>query len=181
MGYKYNEDDILAAAVESALEDGLSALTFGRLGKRLGVADRSIVYYFPTKHDLVTRTTVAVGLQLQEVLAEAFGDDPLSFGELVRRAWPVLSAHDADAVFAVFFELVGLGAAGIPPYDTLARVIVEAWVDWLAPRVEAADETAARETAYATVATIDGLLLLQRTCGPGAARAAMQSLGLAST
>ena len=61
MGYKYNETEILDAAVQAALEDGLSRLTFGRLAKRLGIADRSIVYYFPTKADLLTQTIARIG------------------------------------------------------------------------------------------------------------------------
>ena len=49
MGYKYDRNEILAAAVEAVADDGLSQLTFGRLAKRIGINDRSIVYYFPTK------------------------------------------------------------------------------------------------------------------------------------
>ena len=178
MGYKYDENEILTAAVEAVLEDGLSALTFGRLATRLGIADRSIVYYFPTKNDLVTRTLFAVGQQLQAVLARGFGDDPLPVPELIRRAWPALSSPEADPVFAVFFELVGLGAASIPPYDTLASSIMEAWIDWLVPRIEAPNKKAARKQAYATVATLDGLLLLRHTCGAKAADAAARGLGI---
>lgn len=178
MGYKYDEDDILAAAVEAVLDDGLTALTFGRLAKRLGIADRSIVYYFPTKTDLITRTTFALGANLQALLAEAFGEEPLSGHELMCRAWPTLASAEADPVFAVFFELVGLGAASIPPFDTLAPAIMEAWIDWLVHRINAIDETTARQVAYATVATLDGLLLLRHTCGPDAAEAAARSLDL---
>ena len=181
MGYKYNEDDILNEAIEAVLEDGISALTYGRVAKRLGIADRSIVYYFPTKTDLVTRTIFAVGLRLQAILAEAFGDDRLSGDELIRRAWPPLSSPEADPVFAVFFELAGRGAASIPPYDTLAQAVIETWVDWLIPRIDATDQASARQVAYATVATIDGLLLLRQISGPDAADAAARSLGITTT
>ena len=178
MGYKYDENEILSAAVDAVMEEGLSVLTFGRLAKRLGIADRSIVYYFPTKADLVTRTTHAVGLRLQTALARAFGDTPLTADELMRRAWPELSSPGVDPLFAVFFELVGLGAASIPPYDELAPALMEAWIDWLVPRIDATGD-AARQVAYATVATLDGLLLLRHTCGPDAADAAARHLGIA--
>ncbi|MEZ5245227.1 MAG: TetR/AcrR family transcriptional regulator [Acidimicrobiales bacterium] len=178
MGYKYDEDEILDAAVDAVLEEGLSALTFGRLAKRLGIADRSIVYYFPTKAELVTRTTSAVGSQLQAALARAFGDAPLPGDELMRRAWPVLSSPDVDPLFAVFFELVGLGAASIPPYDALAPALMEAWIQWLVPRIDAPEEVA-WQVASATVATLDGLLLLRHTCGPDAADAAARHFGIA--
>ena len=60
MGYKYDADELLAAAAEFVLDEGLSALTYGRLAQRLGIPDRSIVYYFPTKVDLVTRTVLTL-------------------------------------------------------------------------------------------------------------------------
>ncbi|MEM8922359.1 MAG: helix-turn-helix domain-containing protein [Actinomycetota bacterium] len=180
MGYKYDEDEILAAAVEAVLDEGLSRLSFGRLAQRMGIADRSIVYYFPTKADLVTRTAFAIGLQLQSVLAEAFGDEPLDGRQLMRRAWPVLTAPDADPLFAAFFELTGLGAASVTPFDTLAPMLIEAWVDWLTPRIDPADPAggpdAVRSEAYALVATLDGLLLLHHTTGTEAARRAAAAL-----
>ena len=175
MGYKYHEDEILAAAVESVLEQGLSALTFGRLAKRIGIGDRAIVYYFPTKSALITRTVTEPAGQLQGLLIEAFGPGRLSKDELVRRAWPVLASPSADPVFSVFFELVGLAAAAVQPFDVLAQTVMQSWVEWLVPHVEA-PENEARAVAYATVATLDGLLLLRHTLGPRIANLAAQEL-----
>ena len=72
MGHKHTREQILEGAMAAALDDGLSQLTFGRLAKRLGTSDRVIVYYFPTKDDLVSDVLVTVGMQVQEVLARAF-------------------------------------------------------------------------------------------------------------
>jgi AcrR family transcriptional regulator len=177
MGYKYDEIDMLSAAVEAVLEDGLSALTFGRLARRLDIADRSIVYYFPTKSDLVSRTVIELGVRLQSLLGEAFGDQRLTADQLLRRAWPILASETADPVFAVFFELVGLAAASVEPYDSLAPALMNSWVEWLTDRIDA--PTRARPSiAYATIATLDGLLLLRHTCGPDAANLAAANLGI---
>jgi AcrR family transcriptional regulator len=177
MGYKYDENDILAAAVEAVLEDGLSRLTFGRLAKRLDIADRSIVYYFPTKSDLLTRTIFLIAERLQELLDKAFGDQPLSGIELLRRAWPVLTSRDADDVFAIYFELVGLGAANLEPFDTLAPAVMHEFVEWVVPRLDAPDATA-YATALSTLATLDGLLLLRQVLGTDAADLAAANLGV---
>ena len=60
MGYRHTKDDILDAAVATAFEDGLSQLTFGRVAKRRGISDRVVVYYFPTKDELVTEVNARV-------------------------------------------------------------------------------------------------------------------------
>jgi hypothetical protein len=67
-----SRDEILAGALATAFEDGLSRLSFGRVAKHLGVNDRIVVYYFPTKDDLVSEVVVAMGIQRQQALALAF-------------------------------------------------------------------------------------------------------------
>ena len=52
MGHKHTKEEILEGALAAAFDDGLSQLTFGRLAKRLGINDRVVVYYFPSKDDL---------------------------------------------------------------------------------------------------------------------------------
>ena len=74
MGHRHTKEEILAAALEAALEDGLSQLTFGRLAKRMAMNDRTIVYYFPSKDDLLSEVIVSMGSQLQSTLAGAFVD-----------------------------------------------------------------------------------------------------------
>jgi len=110
VGYRHQRDDMLAAAVTVARRDGLAALTFGRVAKELDTNDRTVVYYFPTKAELVGAVILTLGGQLQQTLADAFGDGPLPPVELLDRAWPALA--DADSVFGLFFQIVGLAAAG---------------------------------------------------------------------
>lgn len=73
---------------------------------------------------------------------------------------------------------VEVGSAGIAPYPDLAKLVIETWVDWIVPRVDASD-TEARSIAYAVLATLDGLLLIRHASGPDAAAAAARQLGIA--
>lgn len=179
MGHKHTKSEILDGALAVAFADGLSNLTFGRVAKHLGINDRIVVYYFPTKDDLVGEVLVVMGLQLQETLAVAFDAPAADHLDLLSRAWPVLAHADADPVFALFFEASGLAAIGREPYRSLLPELVDAWITWTAEFVTGT-RARRRAEAEAAVATIDGLLLLRQLAGPNAARRAARTLGIRS-
>lgn len=176
MGHKHTRSELLDAALAAAFDGGLSQLTYGRVAKRLGIADRTVVYYFPSKDDLVGEVLVALGAQLQERLAPAVTARAADHRALLRAVWPILARPDADAVFALFFEALGLAAAGREPYRTLVPHLVEAWIGWAAGFI---DGTAARRRAEAeaAIAAVDGLLLLRQLAGPEVADRAARRLG----
>jgi AcrR family transcriptional regulator len=177
MGQKHSKEEILAGAVGAALAEGLSNLTFGRLAKRLGMADRTIVYYFPTKADLIAEVVIALGIRLQETLTGAFSKPATDHLGLARAAWPVLARDEADPIFALFFEANGLAAAGQQPYDSLAPQIIESWIEWMAGFL-AGTPGERRSEAEAALALVDGLLLLRQLAGPAAADRAASRLGI---
>ncbi len=177
VGYRHDRSELVAAAIDAAVEDGLSQLTFGRLAKRLGISDRMIVYYFPSKDDLITEVVLALGGELQDLLGAAFGSDRLPVDQLAMRAWPVLTTRAADRIFGVFFELTGLAAAGIEPFATMAPAAVESWVAWVAPYIEGSTKDVRHRRALGLVAQLDGLLLLRQLCGSRVADLAAVQLG----
>lgn len=177
MGHKHTHDEILAGALATAFEGGLSQVSFGRVAKHLAINDRIVVYYFPTKEDLVTEVLVALGAHLQQTLTSAFAAPAPDHLAMARAAWPVLAQPSSDPVLALFFEANGLAAAGRAPYRTVVPQLVEAWIAWAA---ELLDGTPGRRRAEAeaAVALLDGLLLLRQLAGHEAARRAARRLGV---
>lgn len=177
MGHKHTREEILAAALESAFADGLSTLSYGRVAKRLGISDRVVVYYFPTKDDLVTAVVVAMGLELQATLAAAFATPRADHRALVRTAWPILATPTADPVFALFFEANGLATAGRDPYRQLVPQLVDGWITWCTEFLDGPPEER-RGEAETAIALVDGLILLRLLVGPEAAERAAVRLGV---
>jgi AcrR family transcriptional regulator len=177
MRRRHSRDEILEGALATALEVGLSQLTYGRVAKRLGINDRVVVYYFPSKEDLITEVLLAIGLQLQETLSPAFATPAADHLDLARRTWPLVATEQADPVFALFFEANGLAAAGRAPFDEVVPQLVELWVAWAADHL-ASPEPKRRTEATAAIALIDGLLLLRQLAGAAEADAAAARLGV---
>ena len=176
---KHSKQEILDGALAVAFEHGLSQLTFGRVAKHLGIPDRTVVYYFPTKDDLVGEVILAMGAELQASLAPAFAEPAPDHRAIVATAWPLLATTDVDPVFALFFEANGLAAAGREPFKTLVPALVDAWIAWVTEFVVGPDDMARRAEAEAAIALIDGLLLVRQLAGPDAADRAAGRLGLA--
>jgi AcrR family transcriptional regulator len=177
MGHKHTRAEILEGALAAAFDDGLSQLTFGRLAKRLGISDRVVVYYFPTKADLIGDVILAMGSRLQETLAPALAERQGDHLALIRAAWPVVATPEADAVFALFFEANGLAASGQEPYRTLIPTLVELWIAWAAEFVDGTPGER-RTEAETAIAVLDGLLLLRLLAGPEPAERAARRLGV---
>jgi AcrR family transcriptional regulator len=177
MGYRHSRDDLLDAAVDVVLDDGLGGLTFASVSRRLRIADRTVVYYFPTKSDLVAAVLGRTTAQLQELLSPALGDEPSDESVVLQRSWAVLSGPASEAVFRVYFESVGLAVCGREPYQGVVEQLVAAWTTWIASRLTG-DAATRLDRAHAIVATLDGLLLIRAIAGPRAVDAAARGLGL---
>jgi AcrR family transcriptional regulator len=177
VGHKYTKEEILLGALATAFDGGLSQLTYGRVAKHLAINDRIIVYYFPSKEDLIGDVLLAMGVQLQHTLAPAFSASCADYIALMRAAWPILAHADADPIFALFFEATGLAAAGRDPYRSLMPQLVDMWITWAAEFVPGTPKQR-RTEAETAIALLDGLLLLRQVNGSSAAERAAKRLGI---
>ena len=177
MGYRHTKEEILDGALRVAFDDGLSRLTFGRVATQLAISDRVVVYYFPTKDDLIGEVLVSVGLELQQALETVIGAPAEDYLDLIGAVWPAVARPEADAVFALFFEANGLAASGREPYRTIVPMLVDGWIAWAAQYFSGSDEERLAE-AETAIALLDGLLLLRQLAGPAAAERAASRVGI---
>ena len=168
---------MLHGALDAALADGLSHLTFGRLAKRLEVSDRVVVYYFPSKDDLIGAVLVHLGTRLQNRLADVVSTPQADYLAMAKLAWPALACPEIDPLFGLLLEANGLAAAGVEPYATMIKAMVSEWVEWLASFIDGTGEYR-RTEAETALALIDGLLLVRQLAGPRAANRAAVRLGI---
>lgn len=177
MGHKHTKTEILAGALDTAFAGGLSTVSYGRVARHLAISDRIVVYYFPTKTDLISEVLTALGVQLQDALAAAVQPPVADHRALLRAVWPVLARSDTDRVFALFFEASGLAAAGRAPYADVVPELVDAWIEWAAGVLDGPSHQRRRAEAETSIAVVDGLLLLRHLAGHEAADRAAGRLG----
>jgi AcrR family transcriptional regulator len=175
MGYRHSKDEILEGAISFALAEGLSRMTFGSLARHLGISDRIIVYYFPSKSDLINEVMGQVGLRVQTTLQSVIKTAATDHKEFVGAVWPALAQRKNDPMFALFFEASGLAVAGVEPYRSMAPALVRAWIDWAEQSIDG--PPAIRKTqASAAIATLDGLLLMRQLAGAEVANRAAKGI-----
>lgn len=156
---RHDRESLLAAAVEVALQDGLAALTFAAVGQRAGVPDRTVVYYFPAKPDLVAAVMTALAAQ---VVAAADRDPgPWPVAEAPARLGALLTGPDVGTVLARWLELCLLGADPASPYRPLAAGLGDGFVSLVAARLADVPDAERRAAAARVIALVDGAMLLR--------------------
>jgi AcrR family transcriptional regulator len=175
MGYLHEAGTVLDAAVHVAARDGLAKLTFRSVGKHLGLADRTVVYYFPSKHDLVKAVLDAVTARIRAVLAATLAGDRVRPRALVSVCWAALTGPEAEAMSRLYVEALGLAAAGHEPYQSSVTALTATWAAWAEDHLDV--PTKDRQShAAAVLAALDGLLVLRLAAGEHLAADALHGL-----
>lgn len=136
-----------------------------------------MVYYFPTKIDLVAAVLDHATARLLEALTGALGGDTKGFREVLGRSWIALRAPELTPAVRLYVEAVGLAAGGREPYRSVVTRLADSWLPWFAGHL-ATTRGNLDEHAAALVAALDGLLVLRVTAGPEVAAAAARGLDL---
>lgn len=157
---RHDRTALLAAAVAVCRDEGLSALTFDAVGRRAGVPDRTVVYYFARKSELLAAVIGVMAHDLVAALDAGIDKRRYSSKELLRLVWPTLCTPSSRPVVRVWLELAVLGAAGEQPHRDAAQHLGELWLEWLSGRVSGRTRHQRAQRAAVLLARIDGALLL---------------------
>jgi AcrR family transcriptional regulator len=174
MRRRHDRGQLLAAAVDTALEHGVSGLTFGRVARQAGVPDRTVVYYFPTKADLLAAVIAVTAESLLARLQEAIGDERHAPERLLRLLWPAVKDPATRPVVHIWLETCVRAGAGEQPYLDAAQELGRAWLGWLGEHVDAPTDTERRTAAAVLLARVDGALLLRHVGLHASAEAAVR-------
>jgi len=144
---------LLDAAIDYAVEHGLSDLTLRPLADALDVMPNTLVHHFGSKEELLSEILNGVRDRLREMRAGMERDpaaDPLT------GVWEWTSSPERLSFFRSFFEAYGMALRRPQSFDAfLARVVS----DWLP------SDDAQREQATLELALLRGLLLDLLTTG----------------
>jgi AcrR family transcriptional regulator len=147
---------LLAAAVDQAMQGGITGLSLRELASAIGTSHRMLLYHFGSKEGLLNAVSRAVeesqraGVSQREIVT-----DP-------RRLWDHFSDPQLWPAERLFFELYAHALLGRPGTEGFLDSAIEPWIDMMAAAMESEaglDAVTARAEARLGVAVTRGLLL----------------------
>lgn len=158
---------LLDAATEHVLSNGLGDLSLRSVAEALGTSHRMLIYYFGSADGfwqaLLHRIRHAEQEARQQTLAE--GADPKT---ALVAAWQRYSASNYLPIMQLVFEIYGRAIRDRERFSGFLEDVVGSWTGMLAERFErnlGMSRSEARLLARVEVATIRGLLLDLVTTG----------------
>jgi AcrR family transcriptional regulator len=158
---RHSRQDLLDAAVALCLREGLAQLTFGKVARAAAVPDRTVVYYFADKERLLEAVMDVLAARVLTLVDDGSLTTRLPAQDLPAQVWPRLAGPEGRDVMAVWMELFARGGTRQEPYQRVARRLAQAWLGWLADRVDAPTPQARAQGAARALAVLDGALLLR--------------------
>src|SRR5690554_681750 len=123
-------EELLAAAAELVLQNGLQDLSLRALAERLGTSHRMIIYYFGSKEAflqaLLRRLRITEQIRLRGF--EASGTSPKA---QMLNAWDYLASKEMRAHFKLLFEVYGAAIRDPERYRDFLDDTVQEWLPML--------------------------------------------------
>jgi AcrR family transcriptional regulator len=156
-------DQILSIAHRLLVAEGLSALSFDAIARRLGRSKQAVLYWFPTRQDLLAALFLpALQAEAEAVTVALDGaeDRPAAIARFVRG---LVAFHSQDLDRFRLMYLLPQTSRGRPGTGMLDHVhtVTDGLYGALARHLDPADPDAARPKALALHAAVLGLMMMQ--------------------
>jgi AcrR family transcriptional regulator len=151
--------DIVEVALALVQEEGLAGLTQPRVGKRLGMRQSHVTYYFPTRDDLLAAVT-ELAVQRRVAALEPMRRERTR-QQKVRALAKVLTDPEQTRVLVALAQLADSEPALRPQFRALAELITPAATSV----VQAAGAEASREAIALLQTTSTGLAVVALATG----------------
>jgi AcrR family transcriptional regulator len=153
MSVSQARERLLDAAVEQAMNGGITDLSLRELAAAIGTSHRMLIYHFGSREGLLVAVTRKVE-EAQRALVASWGID-------ARRSWQHITDPGLWPQERLFFELYAHALLGRPGTQGFAEAAIEPWVAMLADNMASAglSQEQARAQARLGLAVTRGLLL----------------------
>jgi len=146
---------LLDAAVEQAMNGGITDLSLRELAAAIGTSHRMLIYHFGSREGLL----VAVARKVEDAQRAVVASWSATMD--ARLAWQHFSDPKLWPQERLFFEMYAHALLGRPGTEGFAEAVVEPWIAMLADRMAGSGLSQAEARAHArlAVAVTRGLLL----------------------
>ena len=133
--FQHRRPELLDAAAEYVLDNGLAELSLRRLAEALGVTHATLLRHFVSKDELVLEVAEHIRADFQARLAGEMDLQPeYSVADLARALWSRLCEPREQRQFRLLFELFGSRSLGD---KRLTESMIHGWVESIADRIQA--------------------------------------------
>lgn len=157
------------------LEQGLQGASLRPLAAAAGTSDRMLLHYFSNKEELLHATLLLINDRLVAML-ESVRAEPVPYQILLLHLAGMLKDPNVRPYLKIWLELAALSARGEEPYRSIGRKIGDGFLEWIAATLKVEHEDDRLPVASLTLATMEGLVLMDALGMDEKVSAALQSL-----
>lgn len=130
--FQHRRPELLDAAAEYVLDNGLADLSLRRLAEALGITHATLLRHFSSKDELVLEVVEYIRADFQGRLAGDLDLKPEhSVADLARALWSRLCEPREQRQFRLLFELFGSSLGD----QRLTESMIHAWVELMTDRI----------------------------------------------
>ena len=141
------------------LESGLGQMSLRTLASVVGTSDRMLLYYFDDKSDLMLSAFECFVQRLSARLGAMLPAGRQPFDVLLKQMWTMLKAPDNEPYVRIWYEALGHASHGEELYRTMTNRVLDEWLAFFEPRLDAPAEQR-RDQIAAIVAAACGLVMM---------------------